>query len=145
MTGDEVKKLIEGYAQALNSRDIDRLMQYYTDDCVRADALTGKLQGKKEVEGFYITLMSAFPDLKYTVDNVLATDDVAAVEWTFSGTHQGAFPPFESYGATGRKVELSGATFCDFRDGKIAAERIHADYGTLVEQLGITPRIRKAA
>ena len=55
MTGEEVRKLIDDYAQALNSRDVDRLVDYYTDDCVRSDALTGKLQGKQEVKGFYIT------------------------------------------------------------------------------------------
>lgn len=145
MNGQDIKKLIQECTEALNSRDIDRLMNCYTDDCVRVDPLVGKLEGKEAVKGFYITLMSAFPDLHFTVNNIIAVGDNAAVEWTFEGTHQGAFPPFEAYGATGKKVRFSGANFYDLREGKIAAERVHADYGTLVEELGLTPRLRKAA
>jgi steroid delta-isomerase-like uncharacterized protein len=145
MTGEEVKKLLDGYALALNDRDIDRLMSYFTDDCTRSDALTGSLHGKEAVKGYYVTLMSAFPDLQFSIDTVLAVDDSAAVEWTFTGTHQGAFPPLESYAATGKKVTLFGATFFDFKDGKIASERVHADYGALIEELGLVPQIRKAA
>lgn len=145
MNGQDVKKLIDECTEAMNSRDIDRLMNCYTDDCVRVDPLVGKLEGKDSVKGFYVTVMSAFPDLSFTADNVIAVDDSAAVEWTFSGTHQGAFPPFEAYGATGKKVTFSGATFYDLREGKIVAERVHADYGTLVEELGLTQQFRRAA
>lgn len=144
MTGEEFKTLIDSYVQALNSHDANRLMDDYTYDCVRIDTLTGKLQGKDAVKGFYITLFTAFSDLHFTADEILGADDTAAVEWTLTGTQQGVFPPFESYGVTGKKVTLSGATFFDFKGGKIAEQRVHTDYGVLLEELGVTPA-RKAA
>ena len=61
----------------------------------------------------------AFPDLKMTVDLMVAEGDLVTVVWTLRGTHTGpgiGFPP------TGVKLELRGITVWRIVDGKIREE-----------------------
>ena len=62
----------------------------------------------------------AFPDLKMTVDMMVAEGDLVSVMWIFRGTHTaagyGGFPP------TGAKIAFRGITVWRIVDGKIRDE-----------------------
>jgi len=141
----DLKRMIDEFVDDFNRHDLDKLVDCYADDCVRVDPLTGKLTGKDAIRGFYTTLFQGFPDCKLRADNVLASADTVAVEWTFTGTNTGKFPPFENWTPTGKSVELDGASFYNLRDGKIAVERVHTDYGSMLDELGIRAIAQKAA
>jgi len=74
----------------------------------------------------------AFPDLKMTVDLMVAEGDLVTVVWTFRGTHTGAgyygLPP------TGAKVELRGITVWRIVGGKIREEWTSFDQLRLARQ-----------
>src|ERR1035441_3617009 len=61
----------------------------------------------------------AFPDLRMTVDMMVAGGDLVTVVWTFRGTNSAA-----GYGlpATGAKVEVRGITVWRITDGLIREE-----------------------
>jgi steroid delta-isomerase-like uncharacterized protein len=61
----------------------------------------------------------AFPDLKMTVNLMVAEGDLVTVVWTFRGTNTAA-----GYGlpATGARIELRGITVWRIVDGKIREE-----------------------
>jgi len=78
----------------------------------------------------------AFPDLKMTVDVMVAEHDLVTVVWTFRGTNTAAgygLPP------TGAGIELRGITVWRIVDGKIREEWTSFDdmqaAGQLVTQL----------
>ena len=78
----------------------------------------------------------AFPDLKMTVDRMVAEHDLVTVVWTFRGTNTAAgygLPP------TGARIELRGITVWRIVDGKIREEWTSFDdmqaAGQLVTQL----------
>ena len=75
----------------------------------------------------------AFPDLKVTVDEVVASDDLVAVAWTAEGTNLGEF-----YGipATGRTAQWEGLDLMRFTCGKISEVWVSADALGLHMQLG---------
>ncbi len=64
--------------------------------------------------------VTAFPDLKMTVDAMVAEGDYVTVLWTFRGTHTawgyGGLPP------TGTRVEMRGITIWRVIDGKLHDE-----------------------
>jgi steroid delta-isomerase-like uncharacterized protein len=63
--------------------------------------------------------IKAFPDLKMTVDLMVAENDLVTVMWTFRGTHTAfgyGLPP------TGTRVVLRGMTIWRIRDGRITDE-----------------------
>ena len=62
----------------------------------------------------------AFPDLKMTVNNMVAEGDLVAVHWTFRGTH--THDGYAGLPATGTKVSMTGITIWRIVDGKITDE-----------------------
>jgi steroid delta-isomerase-like uncharacterized protein len=62
----------------------------------------------------------AFPDLKMTVNNMVAEGDFVAVHWTFRGTH--THDGYANLPATGTKVSMRGITIWRIVDGKITDE-----------------------
>ena len=62
----------------------------------------------------------AFPDLKMTVNNMVAEGDLVAVHWTFRGTH--THGGYADLPATGTKVSMTGITIWRIVDGKITDE-----------------------
>jgi steroid delta-isomerase-like uncharacterized protein len=75
----------------------------------------------------------AFPDIKVTVDVVVAEEDLVAVAWTARGTNEGEFhgiPP------TGKTAEWEGLDLMRFTCGKISEVWVSADALGLHQQLG---------
>jgi steroid delta-isomerase-like uncharacterized protein len=62
----------------------------------------------------------AFPDLRISVQNMVAEGDKVAVLWTFQGTHTGS--GYEGLPPTGTRVEIRGITIWRIVDGRIVEE-----------------------
>jgi steroid delta-isomerase-like uncharacterized protein len=80
--------------------------------------------------------VTGFPDLRLTVEDMLAENDKVAVGWTISGTHKGEF---RGISPTGKKVSIEGITINHIVDGKIMDSYISADYLGLMQELGVAP------
>jgi len=76
---------------------------------------------------------TAFPDLRVTVDEIVAEGDLVAVAWTAEGTQRGEFygiPP------SGRTAQWEGQDMLRFACGKIVEVWVSADALGLYMQLG---------
>jgi len=62
----------------------------------------------------------AFPDLRMSVQEMIAEGDKVAVLWTFQGTHTGW--GYEGLPPTGTRVEVRGITIWRIVDGRIVEE-----------------------
>jgi len=85
---------------------------------------------------------AAFPDLRHTVDEMIAEGDTVAARWIVEGTHRG---DFQGIPATGRQVKLSGTTVHHLKEGKITETWLTVDNLDLLQQLGAIPRAGQAA
>jgi steroid delta-isomerase-like uncharacterized protein len=75
----------------------------------------------------------AFPDVHFTVDDMLATGDKVITRWTGQGSHLGAL---RGLPATGRKVRVSGISIDRLANGLIVETWMNWDTLGLMEQLG---------
>ncbi len=98
---------------------------------VPADA--GDVRGQSAVQKRAMKFHAAFPDLKFGFNEILAADDMVAVQWTFTGTHKGAFLGVEP---TGRTVVVDGLSLSRIRDGRIVESWGFWDTAQLLGQLG---------
>jgi predicted ester cyclase len=79
----------------------------------------GEIKGPAEFRAMvYEPLIRAFPDVRLTLEGVIAEDDEAAIRWTASATHEG---PFLDLAPTRQRVQFSGMTWMKFKDGRIIA------------------------
>ena len=62
------------------------------------------------------TYRTAFPDIEFTIHQLLAEGDWMTAQWIASGTHEGEVMGIE---LTGRRVENDGMEFDRIRDGKV--------------------------
>jgi steroid delta-isomerase-like uncharacterized protein len=94
------------------------------------------LRGPEAYKGFIAGLLAAFPDLQFTVEDIVAEGDKVAIRWTNRGTHGGALmgvPP------TGRRVEASGIWIHRLAGGKVVEEWGESDVLGMLQQLGVVP------
>jgi steroid delta-isomerase-like uncharacterized protein len=87
----------------------------------------------------YLDIVAAnvetFPDLVWTVQDMVAYDDTVAVRYTMTGTgtHRGTFAGVP---ATGTAVRAESMAFYRLLDGQIVAERAQLDMLGLLQHLG---------
>jgi predicted ester cyclase len=78
-------------------------------------------------------LRRAFPDARFTIEDILADGDKLADRYTISGTHA---RPFLGIPATGRQIHLAGISIVRVSGGKIAERWAVTDQLGLLQQLG---------
>jgi len=78
--------------------------------------------------------LTAFPDLRWQVEAMYATDDWVISRFVIRGTHQGDFMGIP---ATGNQIEYSSIVICHFKDGKIIEEREELNLLGFMQQLNL--------
>lgn len=124
-----VRKLFE---ESLNKGNLELL-----PDLIAA-SFTGP-QGEKGAAGFRATfepLLKAFPDIHYTINDLVAEDDKVVVNWTWHGTQTGAF---RGIPATGKTVSNVGMAVFALKDGKIVSASTQTDRLGFLQGLGVLP------
>ena len=81
-------------------------------------------------------LHTAFPDLTYTIDDLLGEGDEVAVRWHWTGTHRG---PFRGVVPTERSVTNTGTAIFRLRDGQIVAAALETDRLGFLQSIGVVP------
>jgi steroid delta-isomerase-like uncharacterized protein len=81
----------------------------------------------------------AFPDLHFTMEDLVAEGDQVAVRWTFRGTHTGDLVTPMPLPATGKQVTGSGIAIGRFAGGKVLEIWNQGDTMGFMQQLGVIP------
>ena len=115
--------------------NLDLLDEVYAADFVWHEP-DQDIQGSEEARQFINMYKSAFPDLRVTVEDVLAEGDQAVTRWTIRGTHRG---DLMGTAPTERKIELKGITIHRIEGGKIVEEWNGYDTLGVMQQIGAVP------
>lgn len=81
-------------------------------------------------------MRSGFPDIQWTLEEMIAEGDKVAARFTMRGTHQGAFfgvPP------TGKKISVKAMNFYRLSGEQIVEEHGQPDLLSLLQQIGAVP------
>ena len=93
-------------------------------------------RGPESARQVVMMLRSAFPDLHFTIEELVAEVDTVAGRVTMSGTHLG---PFQGIPPTGLSFEQAHMHFVRFRDGKAIEHRAVRDDLGMMRQLCVFP------
>ncbi len=89
------------------------------DELIARDYLghsSTETHGTEGYKGFFATQHKAFPDVRYTVEDVIAAGDKVVTRWVARGTHQGEF---QSIPPTGKQGIVTGISIFRVADGKV--------------------------
>ncbi|MCW5849672.1 MAG: ester cyclase [Anaerolineae bacterium] len=97
-------------------------------------AAGGEIRGVDGFKQFVTAIHTVFPDIQFTVEDMLAEGDRVAVRWTMHSEHEG-----EGLGlpATHRPVTVTGAEFLRIVNGKIEEDWVTLDTLRLVNDMGL--------
>lgn len=128
---DIIRSLYEDY---INRRDVSDLADIISPSYVNQN--TGE-QGQEVFQKTIAGLKQGFPDIHFTVKNLIAEDDHVVVRWEWQGTHQGRFMGFAQ---TGNPVDNNGMVIFRLDDGKIISSWTLVDRLAALQGIGVIPK-----
>ena len=121
----------------ISAGDVSGFGDTLADDFVEHEELPGLAPGKEGVMAFFDMYIAAFPDLRMSPEDVIASGDKAVARVRATGTHQGEFlgmPP------TGKNVDVQLVDIIRFGDDGLAREHWGVfDQMAMMQQLGVVP------
>jgi steroid delta-isomerase-like uncharacterized protein len=137
-----IREFVRRWLEAWNSHQVDRLLGLLTEDVeIRDDSWPKTMHGHADVREFLQALWRAVPDMAFELLDgpyVIPGEPRASFRWRGSGTFTGPMDP-PGFAPTGRRLEVDGADFQEYRDGRIDSLRVVFDLMTVARQLGVLP------
>jgi predicted ester cyclase len=132
MPSDASKALVRRLYDILNAGQLDRL-----DELVSSDFEgPGGQRGPAAFAAPILALRAAFPDLRYTIEDIVAEGDRVAVRWTWRGTFAGAFRTFRP---TGKPMTNTGFAIFQLADSKLVRTWLETDRLGFLLAIGAVP------
>jgi steroid delta-isomerase-like uncharacterized protein len=135
MSPEDNKAQVRRGFEALNERNWTAFDALCASDIVFHNAST-TMQGLEAYKQFILMYLTAFPDVRFTIEDIITEGDTVVVRYTARGTHQGnlmGIPP------TGKQVSLTTIGIFRIAKGKAVEEWINNDDLGLLQQLDVIP------
>ena len=126
-----VRRFVE---EVLGRGDFAALAELAAPGCNEHTVPSGQAPAEGAVARYLVLWRAAFPDLRITVEDLLAEGDRVAVRSTVSGTHRGEFlgvPP------TGRPLAVTAMALYRLAGGRIVERWAVVDTLEVLRQLGV--------
>jgi steroid delta-isomerase-like uncharacterized protein len=131
------KQLALDHINRINAGDIAGASALMAEDCHNHAALP-EAQGRQGFASVIEKVRTAYPDMKYTVEDVVAEGDRAVLRLTFVGTNTGPLTfvrmPMK---ATGKSVKFEQIHIVRASGGKIVEHWMASDMLAMFRQLGV--------
>jgi steroid delta-isomerase-like uncharacterized protein len=122
-----VRKL---YEDCVNTGNVALLPTLIANDYVGPNGDRGPAGYEQIVTG----LRAGFPDIHFTLDEVLTDGDKVVVRWTWRGTHTGNFRGFPP---SRKAITTTGIVIYQLRDEKIVHSWLESDRLGVLQQIGV--------
>ena len=134
-----VRRLFE---ELWNKSNLSVAEELFAPNYVHHDPSTPDFGLGPESEKKRATLyLTAFPDLRLMIEDLIAEGETVMARWSCQGTHKG---DLSGIAPTGKKFTLTGMTIARLADGKMAEGWINWDALGMFQQLGVVPELAKA-
>jgi len=138
MTVEANKQTMHRFTEFINTASDKMATELISPNAIfyvpgRPEPLKGP-DGYLEIIGM---MRSGFPDIQWTLEEMIAEDERVAARFTMRGTHQGTFvgvPP------TGNKIKVQAMNFYRLSGGQFVEERGQPDLLALLQQIGAAPK-----
>ena len=134
-----VRRLFE---EVWNKGNVAAADELFAPTYTHHDSSTPDLGRGPEGEKKRVTLYrNAFPDIRFTVEDMLAEGETVVARWSCRGTHKGEL---NGIAPTGKQFNITGVSIARFTNGKMFEGYVNWDALALMQQLGVVPELGKA-
>ena len=136
LTEEEAKALVERDMEIYNEGNLTFVDEHIDSNYVQHSA--DKPEDIVGIDAFkegITNLRTKYPDVNFTVEELIVKDDRIVWRWIFTGTNTGTtndIPP------TGKKIRIEGVGILRVVDGKIVERLPYYNEATMLRQLGYT-------
>jgi steroid delta-isomerase-like uncharacterized protein len=143
----DVIQVVKEQLAAFNGRDWDRYLALHTEGVIFDEEPTlQRFEGREAILQLAKRWVSAFPDVRGTVQDVFASGRKAVLELLWEGTHQGPLVgPFGTLPATGKRGKVAAVQVLELDGERIAEVHHYFDLMTILLQMGLAPEVEEAA
>jgi len=132
-----VRRFVEELWHAKNYGIVDELC---APEFVAHDLPAGVPANREGFKKVATVIHNAFPDIRFTLEDMIAEKEKVVLRWDSTGTHKGEFMGIP---VTNKKVNRSGITIYRMAGGKIVEWWNKSDLLTVMQQLGVVPSMGK--
>lgn len=125
-----VRKL---YEEILNTGRWELLDPIIAEDFVGIYGAKGPAAFAETVKG----LRQGFPDIQWTVEDLIAEGDKVVVRWSWKGTHSNVFRGFQP---THKALTDHAIAIYQFRDAQVIQAWLETDRLGFLQQIGLIPQ-----
>jgi steroid delta-isomerase-like uncharacterized protein len=109
-------------------------------DWIHHDPSQPRVRTREDFKRHVDQTRSAFPDINFTIEDLIAEGEQVALRWMRRGTHTGDFvTPAMHLPATGKQVSVTGITIFRLASGKVVETWNQSDRLGMYQQLGVIP------
>ena len=137
MSPEENKALVRRTIEALNERNWAAYDEAFSSDIVLHNA-SRTIQGLQAHKHYVSMLLTAFPDLHFTIEDLIAEGDKVVDRYTARGTHTGALMDMAP---TGKRFTATAISINHIANDKVVEQWFNVDDLGLFQQLGLVPAI----
>jgi predicted ester cyclase len=137
MSAVENKAMVARYWDEIwNNKQVDKIGEFVAP--VHAIHLAGgQAHRPSSIPAWVHQALISFPDVRFTIEDMIAEGDKVATRWSYLATQTG---PFLGLPPTGKQVTDSGTTTVRIENGLIAEMWVNQDSLGLLQQLGAVRR-----
>ncbi|MEP6995467.1 MAG: ester cyclase [Acidobacteriota bacterium] len=134
MSTERNKALIRRlFDEVLNGGKLGLLDQLVGSSYVEHNPVANQAAGGAGVRVKIEAMKAAFPDLRFTLEELIAEGEIVAARYYWRGTHKGTFL---GIAPTGRRLSVRGMDFYRLEDGRLIEHWEIVDEFGMLSQLG---------
>ncbi len=137
MSAEQNKSIVRRWVEeGWNKRNTALIDQLFTPNFYQHETGPETVNSSETLKPFVAGYLSAFPDLQFTIEDLVAEGD--KVVWRFKATGNNT-GPFMGGPATGKSVAVTGIIIFRLENSRMAEAWLNLDVLGLLQQVGIIP------
>ena len=137
MSAEQNKSIVRRWVEeGWNKGNLAVIDQVYAPNFAQHEPSPMQVTSSEALKQYVGGYLAAFPDLHFTIDDLVAEGDKVVWRFTSTGTQTG---PFMGMPATGKTGNITGLVMFRLENSRIVEGWVNIDTLGLLQQLGVIP------
>jgi len=137
MSTEQNKSIVRRWVEeGWNKQNATLIDQLFTPNFYQHETGPETVTSSEALKQFHAGYLAAFPDMHFTIEDLVAEGDRVTWRFKVTGTNKG---PLMGAPASGKAVALTGIIIFRFEDSRMAEAWLNLDVLGLLQQVGIIP------